>query len=198
MTSDLEHREAEREASAERARALRDELLSVTRMAGMAEIATGVLHNVGNVLNSLNVSVATICDYVRGSRVAGLTRSIELVDSFPGGLPAFLGTEKGKVLPTYLSTVSKHLAEENAKDARRARLGEPPRRPHQDDRRDAAVGHARPSGLREAVEIGPLIDDAHCTWASRRSPARHPRSSRTTPASHDLDRAPQAAQIMIN
>src|SRR4029079_11195546 len=113
--AELEHREAERNAADERTRALRSELHAVTRMAGMAEVATGVLHNVGNVLNSLNVSVAMISDHVRGSRVAGLTRSIELVDSFPGGLTAFLGTEKGKVLPTYLSTVTKHLVEENAR-----------------------------------------------------------------------------------
>jgi hypothetical protein len=31
--------------------------VEVARKAGMAEVATGVLHNVGNVLNSINVSV---------------------------------------------------------------------------------------------------------------------------------------------
>ena len=159
MTSELEHREAEREAAAARASELRDELLSVTRMAGMAEIATGVLNNVGNVLNSLNVSVATISDHVRGSRIAGLTRSIELVDSFPGGLPAFLGTEKGKVLPTYLSTVSKHLAEENAR-----MLDELDSVNRNVEHIKSIVAmqqsYARPSGLREPVALAELIDDA--------------------------------------
>lgn len=159
MTSDLAHREAERDAAATRAGELRDELLSVTRMAGMAEIATGVLHNVGNVLNSLNVSVATISDHVRGSRVAGLTRSIELVDSFPGGLPAFLDTEKGKVLPTYLSTVSKHLAEENAR-----MLDELDSVNRNVEHIKSIVAmqqsYARPSGLREPVALAELIDDA--------------------------------------
>jgi signal transduction histidine kinase len=159
MTSELEHRGAERDAAAARASELRDELLSVTRMAGMAEIATGVLHNVGNVLNSLNVSVMTISDHVRGSRVAGLTRSIELVDSFPGGLPAFLDTEKGKVLPTYLSTVSKHLAEENAR-----MLDELDSVNRNVEHIKSIVAmqqsYARPTGLREPVALAELIDDA--------------------------------------
>ena len=35
---------------------LQSELVVTSRQAGMAEVATGVLHNVGNVLNSVNVS----------------------------------------------------------------------------------------------------------------------------------------------
>jgi signal transduction histidine kinase len=170
MTSELEHRDAqlehrdaerdaERDAADEQTRALRSELHAVTRMAGMAEVATGVLHNVGNVLNSLNVSVAMISDHVRGSRVAGLTRSIELVDSFPGGLTAFLGTEKGKVLPTYLSTVTKHLVEENARvldelDSVNRNVE------HIKSIVAMQQSYARPSGVREPVALAELIDDA--------------------------------------
>jgi signal transduction histidine kinase len=159
MTADLERREAERRSAAERAQAMQDELLAVTRMAGMAEIATGVLHNVGNVLNSLNVSVAMISDHLRSSRVAGLSRSIELVDRYPGGLPAFLGTEKGKVLPVYLSTVSRHLADENARV-----LDELDSVNRNVEHIKAIVAmqqsYARPSGLRQPVAIAQLIDDA--------------------------------------
>src|SRR5690606_28071493 len=43
-------------------------LLESSRHAGMAEVATGVLHNVGNVLNSVNVSSTLICDQVRNSK----------------------------------------------------------------------------------------------------------------------------------
>jgi len=159
MTAELERRHAERDVSDERNQALRSELLAVTRMAGMAEVATGVLHNVGNVLNSLNVSVAMISDHVRGSRVAGLSRSIELVDRFPGGLSAFLDTEKGKVLPTYLTAVSRHLAEENARV-----LGELDSVNRNVEHIKAIVAmqqsYARPGGLRQPVALGELIDDA--------------------------------------
>jgi signal transduction histidine kinase len=159
MTADLERREAERKASAAHAESMQRELLSVSRMAGMAEIATGVLHNVGNVLNSLNVSVTMISDQVRSSRVGGLTRSIELVDSFPGGLPAFLGTEKGKVLPTYLSSVSRRLSEENAKVL--DELASVNR--HVDHIKTIVAmqqSYARPSGVNEPIVVGSLIDDA--------------------------------------
>jgi signal transduction histidine kinase len=159
MTSELERREAEREASAERAEAMRNELLAASRMAGMAEIATGVLHNVGNVLNSLNVSVAMIGDHVRSSRVAGLTRSLELIDAYPGGLPAFLDTERGKVLPTYLSTVSRHLAGENAR-----MLDELDSVNRNVEHIKTIVAmqqsYARPSGVKQTVAIADLIDDA--------------------------------------
>jgi len=159
MTADLERREAERRTAAAHAERMQHELLSVSRLAGMAEIATGVLHNVGNVLNSLNVSVSLISDQVRGSRVAGLTRSIELVDRFPGGLPAFLGTDKGKVLPSYLTSVSRRLSEENAKVLEE--LGSVNR--HVDHIKSIVAmqqSYAHPSGVREPVGIAALINDA--------------------------------------
>jgi signal transduction histidine kinase len=159
MTAELERREAERKQAAAQADKLQAELVAVSRTAGMAEIATGVLHNVGNVLNSLNVSVAMISDQVRSSRIAGLTRSIELVDQFPGGLSAFLHTDRGKVLPTYLSSVSKRLIEENARMLEE--LGSVNR--HVDHIKTIVAmqqSYAQPTGVRELLVIGAVIDDA--------------------------------------
>ena len=51
MRDMTEWREAE-----EALRQSQQKLLETSRLAGMAEVATGVLHNVGNVLNSVNVS----------------------------------------------------------------------------------------------------------------------------------------------
>ena len=114
MTRDLESRERERAVAAVRDEAMQRELLAVTRMAGMAEIATGVLHNVGNVLNSLNISVSVVGDQLRDSKVAALSRTIDLYSGHPGGFDAFLATDKGKLLPQFLASVSKRLVEENA------------------------------------------------------------------------------------
>jgi hypothetical protein len=50
------------------------DLVAAARSAGMAEIATNVLHNVGNVLNSVNVSAGLILSRVRASKVDGLAR----------------------------------------------------------------------------------------------------------------------------
>jgi signal transduction histidine kinase len=79
----------------------------------MAEIATGVLHNVGNVLTSLSVTVSVVGDKLRDSKISALSRGIKLFAGEPGGLPAFLATEKGKLFPPYLVSVTEHLAEEN-------------------------------------------------------------------------------------
>jgi signal transduction histidine kinase len=159
MTADLEWREQERKIAAAKAEEMQRELLSVSRMAGMAEVATGVLHNVGNVLNSLNVSVSVIGEQVRNSRIGGLAKSIELFHQFPGGLPAFLETDKGKVLPAYLSSVSKRLAEENA-----SVLGELASVTRNVDHIKSIVAmqqsHARASTMNESVPLAALIDDA--------------------------------------
>ena len=43
------------------------QLLKASRLAGMAEVATSVLHNVGNVLNSANVLGSSILEHVQRS-----------------------------------------------------------------------------------------------------------------------------------
>ena len=51
-------------------------MLDASRLAGMAEVATNVLHNVGNVLNSVNVSASLVTECVKhqGGRGVGLQR----------------------------------------------------------------------------------------------------------------------------
>lgn len=78
-------------------------LLEASRVAGMAEIATNVLHNVGNVLNSVNVSAALVLSDIRASKMAGLARAVQLMDERADDLGAFLTADaKGKLLPGYL------------------------------------------------------------------------------------------------
>ncbi len=113
MARDLDSREQERQRSERRAEEMRQELIAVSRMAGMAEVATGVLHNVGNVLNSLNTSVSVTTTRLRNSKVAALAKSVDLYRAHPGGLAAFLGTEKGALLPRFLEKVADQLAVDN-------------------------------------------------------------------------------------
>lgn len=78
-------------------------LIEVSRLAGMAEVATGVLHNVGNVLNSVNVSATVVGDRLRQSRISGLQRAVRLLEQHAGNLGAFFTEDpKGKLLPDYL------------------------------------------------------------------------------------------------
>lgn len=88
-------------------------LLDASRVAGMAEVATGVLHNVGNVLNSLNVSSNLIAQRVRESRADSLARLAALLDEHAGDLGDFLTADaKGRRVPELLAQLARHAVAE--------------------------------------------------------------------------------------
>ena len=105
---------ARKQAEAQMAE-LNQQLLEASRQAGMAEVATGVLHNVGNVLNSINVSATLVNDHLRQSKLANLVKSAALLREHKDDLAGFLMTDpKGKVLPGYLIHLAEHLTAEQA------------------------------------------------------------------------------------
>ena len=77
----------EMEAALEKAR---KEVVDASRMAGMAEVATGVLHNVGNVLNSLNVSATVIASGLRQSKTESLAKVSAMLEEHAADLGGFL------------------------------------------------------------------------------------------------------------
>ncbi|AZF26818.1 sensor histidine kinase [Pseudomonas sp. R2-60-08W] len=82
---------------------VQSELHAKSRQAGMAEIATAVLHNVGNVLNSVNVSADLVSNQLRASKVHGLGKVAQLMNEHVNDLSDFLTQDpKGKMLPDYL------------------------------------------------------------------------------------------------
>ena len=88
------------------------ELLETSRLAGMAEVATSVLHNVGNVLNSVGVSAELAASKVREFKIDSLKKVAELLQQHSEDLPAFLATDpRGKVLPDYLVKLAARLTE---------------------------------------------------------------------------------------
>jgi two-component system, NtrC family, sensor kinase len=94
----------------------RQELLAVARRAGMAEVATDVLHNVGNVLNSVNVSVNLLADKLRDSGLDTLRQLTALVRQHEGDLPAFIADdERGRRLPQFLGQLTDVLSDEHAR-----------------------------------------------------------------------------------
>lgn len=80
------------------------QLLDASRFAGMAEIATNVLHNVGNVLNSVNISASIVSDKVKGSEaLGGLSRAVGLMEEHRKDLGDFITHHpRGKNLPAFL------------------------------------------------------------------------------------------------
>ncbi|WP_367849241.1 ATP-binding protein [Rhodoferax sp. WC2427] len=86
------------------------QLLAAARIAGMAEIATNVLHNVGNVLNSVNISAGLIAGQLRTSRVKGLTKATRMMEERSSDLADFFTQDpRGKLLPAYLRELASAL-----------------------------------------------------------------------------------------
>ncbi|MFN3193689.1 MAG: two-component system sensor histidine kinase NtrB [Aureliella sp.] len=109
----------QRKGEEEKAR-LTEELLSVSRRAGMSEIATGTLHNVGNVLNSVNVSVSLLMDNSRNSNLKYLDRIIEMI-SEASDFSTFVHEDaKGQKLPDTLAMIADRLNKD--KEANESKL----------------------------------------------------------------------------
>ncbi len=102
----------------ERTRELKEtqsELMETARTAGMAEIATNVLHNVGNVLNSVNISADLVTRKVRASKAQGLGKAVQLMNEHADDLGDFVShDEKGKLLPAYLNQLVTAIGTEQA------------------------------------------------------------------------------------
>jgi PAS domain S-box-containing protein len=99
--------------SAEELENLNKQLVETSRQAGMAEVASGVLHNVGNVLNSVNVSSTVISDVMNRSKVAVLLKVAQLLHENQDRLAAFFSDTRGAALPKFLNEVSKELQSEH-------------------------------------------------------------------------------------
>lgn len=92
---------------------MQDQLVFTARTAGKAEIAINVLHNVGNVLNSLNVSINVLAQKAEVSKATKLTRLADLISHHKEDLSDFISNDpKGKNVPNYLIQLSGALNEE--------------------------------------------------------------------------------------
>ena len=92
---------------------LHEQLVIASRDAGRAEVATGVLHNVGNVLNSVNVSAAMITRTLQESKLGNLGKALAMIRENECDLSSFLTSdERGQKLPGYLIKLGEVLAAE--------------------------------------------------------------------------------------
>jgi signal transduction histidine kinase len=102
---------------------LQRQLVDASREAGMAEIATSVLHNVGNVLNSINVSTGLVVASVKKSRAPSLARVVILLQEHAQDLGAFITQDsRGKHVPAHLAQLAEHLQAEQEANVRELEL----------------------------------------------------------------------------
>jgi signal transduction histidine kinase len=89
------------------------QLVDAARQAGMAEVAIGVLHNVGNVLTSVNVSASIVDEKLRRSKASGLGKVVAMLKEHEADLALFLEKDgKGREVLAYLEKLSQAITSE--------------------------------------------------------------------------------------
>jgi signal transduction histidine kinase len=112
-TGELQKEVSDREQAQAELQVTHKQLLEASRQAGRAEVAISVLHNVGNVLNSVNVSINMLTDYLERSQVANLPRVVALLEEHGHDLGAYLANDpRGRHLPGYLQQLAEQLLTE--------------------------------------------------------------------------------------
>ncbi|WPB79317.1 ATP-binding protein [Archangium violaceum] len=135
-------------------------LLDVSRQAGMAEMANGILHNVGNTLNSVNVSAGLLAQRLRKLKLSGVARASALLREQTHDLASFFTRDpRGQQFLQYMELLSQNLTTEQE-----ALLAETRRLEQSVEHIKAVVcmqqSHARVTGVVEEVSVPQLIDDA--------------------------------------
>ncbi|MGO8743504.1 MAG: sensor histidine kinase [Limisphaerales bacterium] len=159
-TRELQDQVADKErARTELAQAQRS-LMLASRQAGMAEVATGVLHNVGNVLNSVNVSATLLRDQVRKSETDALLKAAELLKQKNGDPGAFLASDpRGKLMPEFIIQIAGQLRKEQENTLHELeQLAK-----NVDHIKDIVAmqqSYARVAGVVEKVSLASLVEDA--------------------------------------
>ena len=134
-----------RKASADELERVHKQLVTASRQAGMAEVATNVLHNVGNILNSVNISASLVIERVKQSKGPGVSRVAALLKEKGSAVADFIANdERGKRIPEYLTSLGEQLDGRSEDGARRTRVAARQPGAHQGYRGDAAE-------LRQAV-----------------------------------------------
>ena len=132
------------------------ELLQASRHAGMAEVATGVLHNVGNILNSVNVTVELMRE---GDRGGSVHRVSQLRDVLAKLEPGSLDANRLAALVRFAEVLVSSLEAERAASVSKLET----LRGHIDHiKRVVSMqnAYARQTSVVETTRLRPLIDEA--------------------------------------
>jgi two-component system NtrC family sensor kinase len=140
-------------------RRVQGELVETSRKAGMADVAANVIHNVGNVLNSVNVSASIVAKLARTPTSSGVDKAVKLLRAQPQPGRFLDEDPRGPKLIEYLATVSARL-----RDERDEILRELDSLTKNIDHIKAIVSEqqssARPVAVIERIALTELLDDA--------------------------------------
>jgi PAS domain S-box-containing protein len=136
------------------------QLVDASRQAGMAEVATGVLHNVGNVLNSVNVSATLVAEALRDSKIGNLEKLAALLNEKSSNLAEFFASDpRAQKLPTFVSQLAQHLRAEQ--ENTRSEIEQLRKNiEHIKEIVSMQQSYARVSGLTENLDVTTLVEDS--------------------------------------
>lgn len=156
MAKDISVRKAD-EAELEK---LNKQLLTASRQAGMAEVATSVLHNVGNVLNSVNISASLIADKMKNSKARNLAKVVALLKEHESDIGNYIANDpKGKQLPEYLASLTANLELER-ENVIRETGSLVSNIVHIKEIVSMQQNYAKALGVTELLKVADLVDDA--------------------------------------
>lgn len=137
-----------------------EKLMEASRTAGMAEVAADILHNVGNVLNSINVSARFIQEKLSNSKATNLEKVAALVSEHANDLGAFFTKdERARHIPLYLTEVAGFII--NEQDVISEKLQSLTRNvDHVKQIIKSQQGYARAGGIEMLTSIPEVIKDA--------------------------------------
>jgi C4-dicarboxylate-specific signal transduction histidine kinase len=149
-----------RKRSQQELESMQQRLMETSRQAGMAEVATGVLHNVGNVLNSVNVSATVIQDRMLKSKLSSLVNTADLLHAHADRLVAFLSEDpRGKLVPGFIVKLASYLAAEQEETIKELSV----LAKNIEHIKEIVImqqSYAKMSGVAEILSPSQLVDDA--------------------------------------
>ncbi len=94
-------------------RELHQRLVETARQAGRAEIATSVLHNVGNVLNSVHTTALVATERLTELKLESVSRAVSMLEEHQNDLADFLTQDaRGRRMLPFLKELGEHLRDE--------------------------------------------------------------------------------------
>ena len=149
-----------RKASGEELERVHKQLMTASRQAGMAEVATNVLHNVGNILNSVNISASLVIERVKQSKAPGLTRVAALLQEKGAAAGDFIANdERGKRIPEYLTSLGEQLLGDQ-KMALEELASLRDNLEHIKDTVAMQQSYAKLCGVTETIAVADLVEDS--------------------------------------
>jgi PAS domain S-box-containing protein len=149
-----------RKENAEELERVHKQLMGASRQAGMAEVATNVLHNVGNILNSVNISASLVIERVKQSKAPGVSKLAALLREQGSAIGEFIAhDERGKRIPEYLTSLGEQLANDQKMTLEElASLRD--NMEHIKDTVAMQQSYAKLCGVTETVAVVDLVEDS--------------------------------------